>query len=104
MPAPFVRLLVNLAASSATVVGKAFVDAYKQASAEGGVVSSVKRMPLKEAWQILGVAEDAPKEDVEKTYQRMFDANNPEKGGSFYVQSKIFRAKEAIERAQQNKA
>lgn len=26
----------------------------------------------------------------------MFDNNNPEKGGSFYVQSKIFRAKETV--------
>ena len=28
----------------------------------------------------------------------MFEANDPAKGGSFYLQSKIYRAREAIER------
>ncbi len=29
-------------------------------------------------------------------YQRYFDANNPDKGGSFYLQSKVYKANEAI--------
>jgi len=29
-------------------------------------------------------------------YQKFFKANDPKDGGSFYLQSKIFRAKEAI--------
>ena len=28
---------------------------------------------------------------------KFFEANDPKKGGSFYLQSKIYRAKEAIE-------
>ena len=30
-------------------------------------------------------------------YTKLFDANDPKKGGSFYLQSKIYRAKEALE-------
>lgn len=30
-------------------------------------------------------------------FKRMFDANDPKKGGSFYLQSKILRARERIE-------
>jgi hypothetical protein len=29
-------------------------------------------------------------------YEKFFNANDPAKGGSFYLQSKIFRAKEAL--------
>jgi mitochondrial import inner membrane translocase subunit TIM16 len=31
-------------------------------------------------------------------FKRLFDANEIEKGGSFYLQSKIFRARQRIER------
>jgi import inner membrane translocase subunit TIM16 len=36
-------------------------------------------------------------EDVMERFKRLFDSNNPEKGGSFYLQSKILRARERIE-------
>lgn len=31
-------------------------------------------------------------------FKRLFDANEVEKGGSFYLQSKVFRARQRIER------
>lgn len=31
-------------------------------------------------------------------FKRLFDANEVEKGGSFYLQSKIYRARQRIER------
>jgi import inner membrane translocase subunit TIM16 len=31
-----------------------------------------------------------------QAYEKFFKANDPKDGGSFYLQSKIFRAKEAI--------
>ena len=34
---------------------------------------------------------------TQQQYMKFFEANDPQKGGSFYLQSKIFRAKEAIE-------
>lgn len=33
-----------------------------------------------------------------KQYNKFFDLNDPKKGGSFYLQSKIFRAKETLDR------
>ena len=36
-------------------------------------------------------------EAVTERFKRLFDANDPKKGGSFYLQSKILRARERIE-------
>ena len=36
-------------------------------------------------------------EDVTERFKRLFDVNDPKKGGSFYLQSKILRARERIE-------
>jgi mitochondrial import inner membrane translocase subunit TIM16 len=59
-------------------------------------------MTLEEACQILNVKK--PKEggeeyvgEVMDRFKRLFDVNDPQKGGSFYLQSKILRARERIE-------
>lgn len=36
-------------------------------------------------------------EDVMERFKKLFDVNDPKKGGSFYLQSKILRARERIE-------
>ena len=36
-------------------------------------------------------------EEVAERFKRLFDQNEPKKGGSFYLQSKILRARERIE-------
>lgn len=36
-------------------------------------------------------------EDVQKNYEHLFAVNDKAKGGSFYLQSKVFRAKERID-------
>lgn len=36
-------------------------------------------------------------EDVMERFKKLFDQNEPTKGGSFYLQSKILRARERIE-------
>lgn len=36
-------------------------------------------------------------EDVLARFKRLFDVNDPQKGGSFYLQSKVLRARERIE-------
>lgn len=36
-------------------------------------------------------------EDVMARFKRLFDVNDPQKGGSFYLQSKVLRARERIE-------
>ena len=78
-----------------------FTDAQRsgvaQEAAKGGAASMFARktMPLEEARMILGVEANASLEDVAARYAKMFEAN--EKNGSFYLQSKIHRARERIE-------
>ena len=66
-------------------------------AAKGGAASmfSRKTMSIEEARSILGVDAQCTLEDVMGRYAKMFEAN--EKNGSFYLQSKIHRAKERME-------
>lgn len=98
------------------VLGRAFAEAYKQASASSqyqraqqkagngstsGRASLSSGMTLDEACKILNVKPpqggQANMEEVMDRFKRLFDANEPSKGGSFYLQSKILRARERIE-------
>lgn len=36
-------------------------------------------------------------EQVAERFKKLFDVNDPQKGGSFYLQSKVLRARERIE-------
>jgi import inner membrane translocase subunit TIM16 len=36
-------------------------------------------------------------EEVMERFKKLFDSNDPQNGGSFYLQSKILRARERIE-------
>jgi import inner membrane translocase subunit TIM16 len=57
---------------------------------------------MDEACQILNVGPgkmgNIEIEAVTERFKRLFDINDPKKGGSFYLQSKILRARERIER------
>ena len=44
-----------------------------------------------------GTATATEMEPVLERFKRLFDANDPKQGGSFYLQSKIVRARERIE-------
>lgn len=105
------------------VLGRAFTEAYKQANASsqyaraqakaGGTAGAASGranlstgMTLDEAVQILNVpkpttsgpgAKQYDMEEVADRFKRLFDVNDPQKGGSFYLQSKILRARERIE-------
>lgn len=94
------------------IVGRAFARALKQeiaasqeaAKRAGGgqqgqnrVAANLKAgMTLEEAQQILNVTKTDPQE-VQKNYEHLFQVNDKSKGGSFYLQSKVFRAKERID-------
>lgn len=58
-------------------------------------------MTLDEACKILNVKPPqggkADMEEVMERFKRLFDSNDPKQGGSFYLQSKILRARERIE-------
>jgi len=95
------------------VLGRAFVEAYKQAAASHKYAQQAAKNPgaatnftssgltLDEACKILNVAPPkggkADMEDVMARFKKLFDMNEPKNGGSFYLQSKILRARERIE-------
>lgn len=115
------RLITQVVVIGSRVLGRAFTEAYKQANASsqyaraqakaGGAAASGRAnlstgMTLDEAVKILNVpkpttsgpnAKNYDMEEVMDRFKRLFDANDPQKGGSFYLQSKILRARERIE-------
>lgn len=54
-------------------------------------------MTLDEAKQILNVNDLKSLEEITKNYEHLFAVNDKSKSGSFYLQSKVFRAKERID-------
>ncbi|KYK60247.1 mitochondrial import inner membrane translocase subunit TIM16 [Drechmeria coniospora] len=110
------RFVITAFLTGSRILGRSFMAAYKQAQASsqyqraqgkaGGVGASGRAslssgMTLDEACRILNVKPPANGqaniEEVLERYKRLFDANDPQKGGSFYLQSKIVRAKERFE-------
>lgn len=55
-------------------------------------------MTLEEARQILNVSDNSNLEEVTKNYEFLFNINDKAKGGSFYLQSKFYRAKERLDK------
>lgn len=119
LPPQAYRLITQVVVIGTRVLGRAFSEAYKQAAASsqyqraqakagnGGGLSSGGRaslssgMTLDEACKILNVKPPqggkADMDEVMERFKRLFDNNDPKKGGSFYLQSKIVRARERIE-------
>ena len=58
-----------------------------------------KTMTTSEATEILhmGDADATNMAVIEERYKRLFEVNDPANGGSFYLQSKILRAREALD-------
>ncbi|KAK7265956.1 hypothetical protein RIF29_18591 [Crotalaria pallida] len=107
------KILANLIVMGGGILARAVVQAYRQAlnnASRNGVAqetmqNAVRRaskvMTEHEARQILGVTEETPWEDVLKKYNTLFENNA--KNGSFYLQSKVHRAKERLETLYQGK-
>ncbi|KAI6827195.1 hypothetical protein KC367_g5452 [Hortaea werneckii] len=107
------RIISQVVFTGARVFGRAFAEAYKQASAsqkfaaagnaQAGNSAASSGLTLDEACRILNVAPPKGGQSsggVEKTHEqfkRLFDMNDPKRGGSFYLQSKVLRARERIE-------
>ncbi|BFZ55103.1 mitochondrial import inner membrane translocase subunit TIM16 [Savitreella phatthalungensis] len=105
------RIIAQVVIVGTQVFGKAFVQAWKQAAANSARVSADSGagagkdaitkstgLTVEEACQILNVKKDSlTVADVLARHKTMFDNNDPAKGGSFYIQSKVLRAKERLE-------
>ena len=96
------------------MVGRAFAEAWRQASASKQYAQSAAKsdgsaanyfassgLTLDEACKILNVKPPsggkANMDVIMERFKRLFDVNDPQKGGSFYLQSKVLRARERIE-------
>ncbi|KAK4338078.1 hypothetical protein RND71_042565 [Anisodus tanguticus] len=106
------KILANLIVMGSSILARAVVQAYRQALAnasKNGVaqeaVQNIKRasktMTEAEARQILDVAENSSWEEIVQKYDNLFERNA--KNGSFYLQSKVHRAKECLEAVYQPK-
>ncbi|XP_023949205.1 mitochondrial import inner membrane translocase subunit Tim16 [Bicyclus anynana] len=106
------KYIAQIIVLGAQVVGRAFARALQQelrasqeaAKRAGGGPEGARRaaanastgLTLEEAMQILNIDKlDAQK--VKNNYEHLFSVNEKAKGGSFYLQSKIVRAKERID-------
>jgi len=109
--APLGRILAQVIVPIIATLARAIPAAYQQAvqnAKKGGASSatatatafSKKLMSKEEAMMILNITDQQIVTDaqvVEQQYQRYFAANSMEKGGSFYLQSKVYRAKEMLD-------
>jgi mitochondrial import inner membrane translocase subunit TIM16 len=103
------RIIAQALVMGGTYVARALVTAYQQAlvnsarqggpaAASGAARAARGIMPVEEAAEVLGVRRDAGLKDILGQYERLFEANNPAKGGSLYLQAKIQNARTSLER------
>ncbi|KAL7860993.1 hypothetical protein AOLI_G00173420 [Acnodon oligacanthus] len=104
------KYLAQIVVVGVQVVGRAFARALRQefaasqaaAEARGGAgkqsaaASSFTGMTVQEAQQILNVSTLKP-EEIQINYEHLFKVNDKAAGGSFYLQSKVVRAKERLD-------
>ncbi|KAJ3239609.1 mitochondrial import inner membrane translocase subunit TIM16 [Chytriomyces hyalinus] len=107
------RILTQVVIVGSQIVGKAFVEAYRNVSVAAAANAGKNKaadaatmrtgMSLDEASMILNLKKSAGdvhavgREEILKRYDHLFKVNDPAEGGSFYLQSKVFRAKERLE-------
>ncbi|KAG7200488.1 hypothetical protein KM043_001054 [Ampulex compressa] len=112
------KYLIQLILVGSRVVGKAFVRALQQEvaasqeaarragggkrGAEHAATNAKTGITLDEAMRILNVDKPDQVEEVERNFKYLMEANEKAKGGSFYIQSKVFRAKERIDEELKN--
>ncbi|XP_064886952.1 mitochondrial import inner membrane translocase subunit TIM16 isoform X2 [Columba livia] len=63
---------------------------------QSAAASRIIGISLQEAQQILNVSNLNP-EEIQKNYEHLFKVNDKSVGGSFYLQSKVVRAKERLD-------
>lgn len=111
-PSPWIgKLVFQIAIMGSAVAARAISEGLKQVQSQGGFKAmlsptfrglSPRRMTVDEAKLILNLKKEVPMEELDPKevygiYKRLFTTNDPATGGSFYLQSKVYRAREAIE-------
>lgn len=105
------KFLAQIIVAGTQILAKAFARAVKQeyeASQEAArrlgntktraerVANTKVGLSLDEAKQILNIGK-LDKNEIQERFDRLFNANEKSKGGSFYIQSKVVRAKERLD-------
>lgn len=103
------RVLASVIVMGSGIIARACTQAYRQALANASktgvaheATQTIKRgltIGEAEARQILGVTEKSSWDEILKKYDTLFERNA--QNGSFYLQSKVHRAKECLETAYQ---
>ncbi|XP_011498093.1 PREDICTED: mitochondrial import inner membrane translocase subunit Tim16 [Ceratosolen solmsi marchali] len=113
------KYLVQIILLGSKIVGRAFARALQQefaASQEAArragnneqagrrrVATNIRTgITLEEALQILNVQQIDESDVIQRNYKYLIEANDRSKGGSFYLQSKVVRAKERIDEELKN--
>lgn len=100
------KVIAQLVVNGVTIFSKAFFSAYQQAlrnAKAGGAPNAVNQiikhhLRADEAYKIMDIEkEDLNRKTLDEKFKKLFEANNPDKGGSFYLQSKVFRSKEVLD-------
>lgn len=121
MAGPLGRIIAQVVVLGVSILSRAIPAAYAAAvqnakknglDKASAAVIKTSQLSLDEALLILNLKEVGNKvtaEEVQRQYDRYFAANAVEKGGSFYLQSKVYRAKEMLddyinEQAQEQKS
>ncbi|KAJ2755374.1 mitochondrial import inner membrane translocase subunit TIM16 [Coemansia sp. BCRC 34490] len=68
-----------------------------KAVAEGDRMSQASGITVDESTKILNIEDPNNKDELSKKFEHLFNANDPKKGGSLYLQAKVIRARERIE-------
>lgn len=84
----------ELAASQQAAAGR---NTNNAGSARQTADNAAAGLSLEEAMQILNV-QRVEQDKVRSQYEHLFSANDKSRGGSFYLQSKVVRAKERLDR------
>lgn len=104
------RAFVQVIITGAQVFGRAFTEAYRQAAAQsaktatstatrkGSASAEYGGITLDESCKILNIEDEnnLNTDKINKNYEYLFHVNDKDKGGSFYLQSKIYRAAERL--------
>ncbi|XP_029172336.1 mitochondrial import inner membrane translocase subunit Tim16 [Nylanderia fulva] len=107
------KYLIQIIVMGTQVVGKAFARALRQEiaasqeaarragggrqGAQHAAANTRAGITLDEALRILNAERPDQTELIEKNYKYLMEANDRSKGGSFYLLSKVVRAKERID-------
>ncbi|MDG1820005.1 MAG: DnaJ domain-containing protein, partial [Porticoccaceae bacterium] len=63
---------------------------------DGNQANNLSELSEKEAYEILGLEADAPKDDIIKAHKRLMQRMHPDRGGSDYLAAKINAAKDKL--------